>query len=166
MFRWQWTQLVSPRTRTDDAILRSSFSPICWQLALRTITSDVSRTSNLEVPLLRPEHDIYISTSVDPFFNLTLEDWYVSFLCADQAPNRSNLFHAPKHVQFIFYAFWWAGDLFFQLDHWQVIPTFPPLDSTSINLSWFSLRDYWSKSKSMDRGQFRCTPCSTYPLHT
>ena len=28
---------------------------------------------------LTPEHAIYLSTSTDPLFNLTLEDWYVSF---------------------------------------------------------------------------------------
>ena len=88
MFRWHSTRLrvVSARIRTDSAInFRSSLS-ICWRkLAFRTITasSDVSGSnepSKLEPPSLSPEHDIYISTSTDPFFNLTLEDWYVSYL--------------------------------------------------------------------------------------
>lgn len=89
MFCWHSTRLrvVSARIRTDNAInFRSSLS-ICWRkLAFRTITSDVSRSYEpfkLEPPSLSPEHDIYISLSTDPFFNLALEDWYVSFLELD-----------------------------------------------------------------------------------
>ena len=109
MFRWHSTRLrvISTRTGTDNAINSRSSLSIHWrELAFRTITSDVSRShepSKLEPPSLSPGHDIYISTSTDPFFNLTLEDWYVSFfktqLCIDQANTTS------KHAQFIFYAF-------------------------------------------------------------
>jgi len=81
MFRWHSTRLrvVSARIRTDNGRnFRSSLS-ICWRkLSFRTITSHVSRSyesSKLKPPSLSPEHDIYISTSTDPFFNLTLEDW-------------------------------------------------------------------------------------------
>ena len=85
MFCWHSTRLrvVSARIRTDKAIYFRSSLSICWRkLIFRTITSDVSRSyevSKLEPSSLSPEHDIYISTSTDPFFNLTLEDWYVSF---------------------------------------------------------------------------------------
>ena len=91
MFRWHSTRLrvVSARICTDNAInFRSSLSICSRILAFRTITSDVSRSyepSKLGPPSLSPEHDIYISTSTDPFFNLTLEDWYVSFLELDYA---------------------------------------------------------------------------------
>ena len=85
MLRWHSTRLLSARTRTDDRVLLASLSwtSIFWQrYAFRTITSGVSRSYELSHPAgqeLSPEHDIYISTSTDPFFNLTLEDWYVFF---------------------------------------------------------------------------------------
>ncbi|KAF8806143.1 Lipoyltransferase and lipoate-protein ligase [Phlegmacium glaucopus] len=81
MFRWHSTRLVSARIRTGDATLRSrlSLTSNFWRkLALRSITTGVSRSckpSGPELPSLSLEHDIYISTSTDPFFNLTLEDW-------------------------------------------------------------------------------------------
>ena len=89
MFRWHSTRLriFSALFCDDKAInFRSSLSNFRRKLAFRTITSDVSRSykpSGLEPPLLSLEHDIYISTSTDPFFNLTLEDWYGSFLGLD-----------------------------------------------------------------------------------
>ena len=89
MFRWHSTRLriFSALFCEDKAInFRSSLSNFRRKLAFRTITSDVSRSykpSGLEPPLLSLEHDIYISTSTDPFFNLTLEDWYGSFLGLD-----------------------------------------------------------------------------------
>ncbi|KAF8806151.1 hypothetical protein BYT27DRAFT_6641376 [Phlegmacium glaucopus] len=56
--------------------------------------------------------------------------------------------------------------LFSNCVHWQVIPTFAFVISTPANLSCFSLCYHRTKSKSMDRGQFHCVPCSTYPIHT
>ena len=110
MFCWHSTRLrvVSARIRTDKAIYFRSSLSICWRkLIFRTITSDVSRSyevSKLEPSSLSPEHDIYISTSTDPFFNLTLEDWYVSFSEQDyeltQLRNMHNSFFFLKFMLF------------------------------------------------------------------
>ena len=182
MFCWHSTRLrvVSARIRTDKAIYFRSSLSICWRkLIFRTITSDVSRSyevSKLEPSSLSPEHDIYISTSTDPFFNLTLEDWYVSFfktqLCIDQANTTS------KHAQFIFYAFdgrwprrflnlfYFILFLFSTVVIWQAISTLPLIISAPTDISRFSLCHHRSKSKSVDRDQFHCTPRSTYPIHS
>lgn len=95
MICWHSTRLVSARTRTEHAILRSnlSWTSCFWRkIAFRTITNGPSRIyepSHLDIPLRNPEHNIYVSSSTDPFFNLTLEDWCVSWPCIDQVPDPS-----------------------------------------------------------------------------
>ena len=71
MFRCHSTRLLSAQR---DANLRPSLSctSFAWQKLSRRNIAYGSST-----PSLSPEHDIYISASTDPFFNLTLEDWYV-----------------------------------------------------------------------------------------
>src|SRR5882757_9473445 len=103
-----YSRLVSARLGTDlNPAQFCSGSSICWrQLAFRTITSSVSRryeSSKLEPPPLSPEHDIYISTSTDPFFNLTLEDWYVSIIYLSSADFFELLQHTTSmHNSFSF----------------------------------------------------------------
>ena len=169
MFRWHSTPLrvISARTRTENAInLRSSLS-ICWRkLFFRTITSDVSRSyelSKLEPPSLSPNHDIYISTSTDPFFNLSLEDWYVSFLELDYVSIKLTqlrnmrisfsknfmLFDGRLSRRFFLKMFLFV--LFYStVVIRQAIPTFFPIIPTPTDISRFSLCHHRPKSKSVD----------------
>ena len=165
MFCWHSTRLrvVSARIRTNKAIYFRSSLSICWRkLVIRTITSDVSRSyelSKLEPSSLSPEHDIYISTSTDPFFNLSLEDWYVSFSELDyvsikltQLRNMHNsflkffmLFDGRRPRRFFFFFFFFSTVVI-----WQAIPTFSSINSTPTDISRFSLCYHRSKSKPVD----------------
>jgi hypothetical protein len=134
MFRWHSTRLrvVSARINTDNAIKFLSSLSICWRkLVFRTITSDVSRSyelSKLEPSesSLSPRHDIYISTSTNPFFNLTLEDWYVSFFELYYVPIKLTQLRNMHNSFLIFFMlfdgrrprwffFWFFFFFFFQL---------------------------------------------------
>lgn len=80
MLQWQTGRRVLTRLYPQNAIVQSLASHFGRKQsfqALSTVAPGLESKRFNEFPT--PEHAIYISTSTDPLFNLTLEDWYVSF---------------------------------------------------------------------------------------
>ncbi|KAF8165756.1 hypothetical protein B0H34DRAFT_832108 [Crassisporium funariophilum] len=84
MLPWHTARRVCVLTRFQSVhgyqASSSSLGSSCWRReSLRrfsgaTVSPDKNTSSGDSEPL-SPEHDIYISNSTNPFFNLTLEDW-------------------------------------------------------------------------------------------
>lgn len=84
------------------------------------------------------EHDIYISTSSNPYFNLALENWWV---------------FAVYRVMNC-------------LENFQVISSFVDDVSSVAHISWFTLRRNWEASESLDRNKFRHVEGCADTVHT
>lgn len=82
MLQWQTGRRVMTRLQPQNARLEiipslaSHFRRKQSFQALSTVSPNLESKGFNEY--LTPEHAIYLSTSTDPLFNLTLEDWYVS----------------------------------------------------------------------------------------